>query len=124
MFLCVCGLFYQDFDLNEAFGAVTLDGGNLEGTIEIQSRPGAMGYHELPLKNPYMGFADFRASFSPETGPEWIVSPTEGALSKEATVFSIKFKAAVIGTTEGYLIIETEDFKKVWKLIGSTSGYN
>lgn len=115
----------QEFDLNEEFGEASIEGGDLEGTIEVGAKPGTMGYHEIQLKNPYMGFADFRATFSPDTSSEWIVSPTEGSLTqREATIFNIKFKASVIGTSEGCLIIETEDFKKVWKLIGTTSGYN
>ena len=107
--------------MNETFGATSAEGGDLEGTIEINARPGGMGYQEFGLKNPYMGFADFRASFTPETSSEWIVQPSEGSLmQREATTFSIKFKPGSIGVSEGFLVIETEDFKKVWKVIGST----
>ena len=73
-------------------------------------------------QNQFMGFADFRASFTPETGKEWTVTPTEGALKqREDTQFIVRFKAQAPGVSEGYLVIETEDFKKTWKLVGSTN---
>jgi len=77
--------------------------------------------HEMKLKNPYMGFADFRAAFTPDTPQVFTVDPQEGSLrQKEDTVFTVKFKAQQPGTVEGYLVIETEDFKKTWKVVGQT----
>ena len=68
-----------------------------------------------------MGFADFRAAFTSDSPAEFTVSPTEGALrQKEDTLFSVKFKAQQPGVVEGYLVVETEDFKKTWKVIGRT----
>merc|ERR1712154_118669 len=111
----------DDFDMNEAFGQVSEMDGEIEGTIELSARTGAIGYHEFGLKNPYMGFADFRAAFTPGTSAAWSITPVEGALKqREPTTFQLKFRPDSIGTSEGYLVIETEDFKKVWKLIGST----
>mmetsp|Transcript_554 Transcript_554/g.1418 ORF Transcript_554/g.1418 Transcript_554/m.1418 type:complete len:139 (-) Transcript_554:155-571(-) len=111
----------QDFDLNEEFGAVTT--GDVEGTIELAGRMnGPYATHEMGLRNPYMGFADFRAAFTSETPDSFTVEPTEGSLKqKEDTNFVIKFKAQAPGTVEGYLVIETEDFKKTWKVVGSTN---
>lgn len=69
-----------------------------------------------------MGFADFRAAFADGTSPEFTVVPSEGSLrQKEDTNFMVKFKAQKPGVVEGYLVIETEDFKKTWKVVGSTS---
>lgn len=111
----------QEFDLNETFGDASIEGADMEGNIELNARTGGIGYHEFSLKNPYMGFADFRATFSPGTSGEWTVTPTEGSLmQREATSFSVKYRPEQVGISEGYLIIETEDFKKAWKLIGST----
>jgi hypothetical protein len=74
------------------------------------------------VQNQFMGFADFRAAFTPETGMEWSIEPSQGSLTqKEATNFIIRFKAQAPGVKEGYLVIETEDFKKTWKVVGSTS---
>lgn len=106
--------------MDEVFGPVT-PGDKLEGTIELKSRLGGFSVYELPLKNPYMGFRDFRASFTSVTPMAWSVKPNEGSLSKTEPInFMLKFKPESIGTFEGHLVIETEDFKKTWKVIGST----
>lgn len=115
-----------DTDLNEEFGAVSIEGAEMQPTpIELSARPGTMtggiGVHELSLKNPYMGFSDFRASFTADTQAGWSVDPQEGALSKEPTMFQIKFRPEGPGVFEGYLVLETEDFKKAWKVVGSTN---
>jgi len=109
----------QDFDMNEVFGAVQV--GEITDTIQISSRMGQPGIHEFALKNEYMGFADFRASFAPGTPSDWTVEPEEGSLSKEPTNFLVRFRPNNPGVSEGYLVVETEDFKKTYKLIGSTS---
>mmetsp|Transcript_53502 Transcript_53502/g.79976 ORF Transcript_53502/g.79976 Transcript_53502/m.79976 type:complete len:90 (+) Transcript_53502:1094-1363(+) len=73
--------------------------------------------------NEYMGFADFRAAFTPETPADWSVTPTEGSLSKEPVNFIVKFRPSgpvAPGAIQGHLIIETEDFKKTYQLTGST----
>ena len=68
-----------------------------------------------------MGFADFRAAFTPDSNSGFSIEPTEGSLSaKEDTDFAIRFKPQTPGVSEGMLVIETEDFKKTWKIIGST----
>lgn len=110
----------QEFDLDETFGAV--NAGDLEGVIELSSMMNRVAYHEFELKNEYMGFADFRAAFTPDTSVDWTITPTEGSLSsKEPVNFIVKFKPSQPGPNEGYLVIETEDFKKTYKLIGGTA---
>lgn len=111
----------QDFDLEEEFGAVSADV-DIEGTIELVGQMNA-GYatHEMNIRNPYMGFADFRAAFTDGTPKAFTVAPAEGALrQKEDTLFTVKFRAQQPGVVEGYLVIETEDFKKTWKVVGKT----
>jgi hypothetical protein len=111
----------QDFDLDETFGAITADQ-NIEGTIDLVGQMNA-GYatHEFSLKNPYMGYADFRAAFTAETPPGcFTCNPSEGSLSKSGTSFTVKFKAQQPGLVEGFLVIDTEDFKKTWKVVGRT----
>jgi hypothetical protein len=69
-----------------------------------------------------MGFADFRARFTPETSGDWKITPTEGSLNgKAGTDFIIKYRPQNPGVTEGYLVIQTEEDKWTWKLIGGTS---
>lgn len=111
----------QDFDLDEAFGAVAADE-NIEGVIELAGQMNAgFAVHEMKLKNPYMGFADFRAAFTSESPTEFTVDPSSGSLQqKSETDFTVKFKAQQPGTVMGHLVIETEDFKKTWKVVGRT----
>uniref|UniRef100_A0A7S1YSX4 Plastid lipid-associated protein/fibrillin conserved domain-containing protein n=1 Tax=Trieres chinensis TaxID=1514140 RepID=A0A7S1YSX4_TRICV len=108
----------QEFDLDEEFGAVSV--GQVDGVIELTGRINQNSLYEFSVKNEYMGFADFRAAFTPETPADWSVEPTEGALSKDPTEFIVRFRPSNPGTSEGYLVIETEDFKKTYQLIGST----
>lgn len=110
----------QDFDLDAEFGPVT-PGAQLDGVIELHSNLNQAAVHEMSLKNEYMGFADFRAAFTSETPAEWTVEPASGSLSKEPVNFLVKFRPQNPGTLEGFLVIETEDFKKTWKVIGSTA---
>lgn len=111
----------QDFDFEKAFGAV-VPGSTLEGTIELVSRIGQIRIHEFNLKNEFMGYADFRAAFTSETPGDFTVVPSEGSLSsKEGIDFVVKFKPTNPGAVVGYLVIDTEDMKKTWKVIGSTA---
>merc|ERR1712157_225927 len=98
----------QEFDLNESFGSV--QAGDITDTFQIKGS----SYVEFQLKNEYMGFADFRAAFSPETSEEWSVEPSEGSSSKPPVDFIVKFSPASMGVSEGYLVIETEDMKKTY----------
>eukprot|EP01083_Nonionella_stella_P019961 55402_1 len=110
----------EEFDMDEEFGPVVA-GDEIEGTIELKSAITKVATHDIYLKNPYMGFADFRAALTPETPLDWSVEPNEGSLmQKEDTHFNIKFQPPGPGIVEGYLVIETEDFKKTWKVVGST----
>jgi len=68
-----------------------------------------------------MGFADFRAAFTADTPMDWSIEPNEGSLmQREDTNFVIKFKPQATGQCSGYLVIETEDFKKTYQVMGST----
>lgn len=109
----------QEFDLNEEFGAVT-PGDQIDGVIELVGRINQNSVHEFSLKNEYMGFADFRAAFTADTPMDWTVEPQEGSLSKDPTEFVVKFRPANPGMSQGYLVVETEDFKKTYQLVGST----
>lgn len=110
----------QEFDMDEEFGAVSP--GNVDGTIELKSGVNKIAYSEFGLKNDFMGFADFRAAFTPDTKqPDWTVEPVEGTLSKDPVKFIVKFRPSNPGVNEGFLVIDTEDMKKTFKLIGSTA---
>ena len=63
-----------------------------------------------------MGFADFRAAFTPDTPMDWSVEPNEGSLMQRE-VFVVKFRPRCMSVIEGYLVMETEDFKKTYKVV-------
>jgi hypothetical protein len=106
--------------LDSEFGPV-VPGDQLEGVIELHSGLNINSIFEMSLTNEYMGFADFRAAFTPETSMEWSVEPREGSLSKEPVNFIVSYRPQNPGMTQGYLVIETEDFKKTWQVIGNTA---
>mmetsp|Transcript_12150 Transcript_12150/g.18264 ORF Transcript_12150/g.18264 Transcript_12150/m.18264 type:complete len:308 (-) Transcript_12150:183-1106(-) len=110
-----------DTNYDEAFGAV-VPGGELVGTIEMKSVMNRAETSTISLKNPYMGYADFRAAVTADTPPDFSVTPSEGSLSKDPVEIIVKFRPnAPVVHAIGYLVIETEDFKKTWQLIGTTS---
>lgn len=108
----------EKFDMDEEFGPVTA-GDKIEGVIELKTANVAT--HDIFLRNPYMGFSDFRAAFTSDTPTDWSVEPNEGSLmQREDTHFTVKFKPQGPGMIQGTLVIETEDFKKTWQVQGST----
>lgn len=110
----------QDFDMDEVLGAVA-PGGSIDGVIELSANMNQNAVHQFNLKNEFMGFADFRAAFTADTPPYWTIEPEEGSLDKKGTDFTLRFRPNTPQTVEGYLVIETEDFKKTYHLIGGTS---
>lgn len=110
----------QEFDMNAAFGAATPEGAEDMGVLELNAGGAGYALAEISLKNPFMGFADFRAMFVDGTGPAFSIDPSEGSLAKEPINFNVRFKPDRMGVQETYLVIETEDFKKAWKCIATT----
>jgi len=72
----------EEFDMDEEFGPVAA-GDDIEGEIELKSAVTKTATHDLYLKNPYMGFADFRAAFTSDTPMDWYVEPNEGSLMQK-----------------------------------------
>jgi hypothetical protein len=80
--------------------------------------------HEITLKNPYMGFAKFRTYFVGDAAAEWTATPSDGYLKQnEATQFVISYRPQNPGVVHGHFVIETEDYKNIWKVVGSTGEY-
>lgn len=112
----------QGIDLDREMGPV--QPGDITGAIELSSRLNQSKVYEFKLKNPFMGFSDFRARFTGMTSPaDWIVTPTDGSLNGrgDPTDFMVKFRPQSPSMSEGYLVIETEDDKWTYKLIGTAS---
>jgi len=110
----------EDFDMDKEFGPVAA-GPDIEAVIELKTAINRVATHDIYLRNPFMGFADFRAAFTSDTPMDWSVEPNDGSLmQREDTHFTIKFKPQGPGLIQGTLVIETEDFKKTWQVQGST----
>ena len=112
----------QDVDLDAELGEV--QPGDITGSIEMTARLNQAQVHEFSLKNPFMGFSDFRARFTGMTNPnDWSVAPTEGSLNGrgDPTQFTVKFRPQNPALSEGYLVVETEDDKWTYKLVGTAS---
>jgi len=71
-----------------------------------------------------MGFSDFRARFTHDTNQqEWTVEPQEGSLNGrgDPTEFIVKFRPSSMGASQGFLVVETEDDKWTFRLLGTGS---
>jgi hypothetical protein len=112
----------QDVDLDRELGAV--QPGPITGTIELSTRLNRAEVFEFTIKNPFMGFSDFRARFVGMTNPsEWTVAPTDGSLNGrgDPTTFLVKFRPQSPSLSEGFLVVETEDDKWTYRLMGTAS---
>lgn len=99
-------------------------GEDVEGIITLRSPIHGVAAYDIMLKNPYMGYAKFRAAFVGGTSNEWSVTPNDRFLKQhEATHFVVRYNPHSPGVANSYLVIETEDFKKTWKVVGSTGEY-
>lgn len=68
-----------------------------------------------------MGFSDFRARFTNMSNhAEWSVDPNTGSLNGrgDPTTFTVKYRAQTPGTSTGLLVVETEEDKWTYQLMG------
>jgi len=99
-------------------------GDNFEGTIALKAPIYGVAAHEFMVNNPFMGFARFRAGFVGDASNEWSVTPSDDFLKQnEATHFVVRYNPHGPGVSNASLVIETEDFKMTWKVVGSTGEY-
>jgi len=106
------------------FASPIQPGDNVEGIITLRAPVYGVAANEIVLKNPYMGYAKFRAAFVGDASNEWSVSPSDGFLKQhEATHFVLKYSPHSPGVSNAYFVVETEDFKMTWKVVGSTGEY-
>jgi len=99
-------------------------GEEIVGIITLTAPLNGVARHDIMLKNPYMGFAKFRAGFVGDAIYDWSVTPSDGYLKqREETHFAVSFNPRNPGVSSGYFVVETEDFKMTWKVVGSTGEY-
>jgi len=119
---------YEHCEMDEGesfFTIIPLEAeGEVEGIITLQTSVHSVAVHEIALKNLYMGYAKFRAGFVEDASGEWSVTPSDGFLKqKESTQFVVRYNPDSAGVSHAHLVIETEDFKKIWRVAGSTGEY-
>mmetsp|Transcript_6723 Transcript_6723/g.10093 ORF Transcript_6723/g.10093 Transcript_6723/m.10093 type:complete len:317 (-) Transcript_6723:98-1048(-) len=117
--------YHYNFEDPASFSFPVEVGEEVEGIITLRSAIYGVAVQEIMLKNPYMGHAVFRAAFVGDQHNEWSVTPNDGFLKQnEATHFVVRFNPYSPGLSHCHLVIETEDFKKTWKVVGSTGEYD
>jgi hypothetical protein len=112
----------RDVDLDQELGNVVP--GEITGVIELLGRINSSQVYEFSLKNPFMGFSDFRARFTGmSNAAEWSVAPTEGALNGrgDPTQFIVKYRPMSPTVSQGYLVVETDEDKWTYQLFGQAS---
>jgi hypothetical protein len=116
---------YYEEDMESSFTWPIEVGETVDGIITLTApMNGGAARHDLMLKNYYMGFAKFRAAFVGDASNDWSVTPSDGYLkSHEDTHIAVSFRPRHPGVSSGYLVIETEDFKVTYKVVGSTGEY-
>ena len=116
----------DQYDLESSFDHEVQAGNVIERETIVLQAPVNSGTatHELHVKNVYMGFAPFRTGFVGEDANEWSVTPNDGVLKSSAdTQFIIRYTPHNNGVSRAHFVIETEDFVKTWKVVGSTGEY-
>jgi len=116
----------DQYDLESSFDHEVQAGHVIEREAIVLRAPVNSGTatHELHVKNVYMGFAPYRAAVVGDDANEWSVTPNDGVLKSSAdTQFIIRYTPHNNGVSRAHFVIETEDFVKTWKVVGSTGEY-
>lgn len=93
-------------------------------TFEVKTRINATAITEIDVKNLYIRFMPFRCTFTDDSDPSFSVEPTSGTMER-STGPPVKVVVRYTptgnkGNVTGTLVFETEEFKFVYKFIGST----
>jgi len=108
----------------QAWEQVSADDGHVQETIEMKAPSGGVDLHTLLVKNQVNTFAPFQCDFTADSAVEFTVSPTEGSMNRRSgdpIELTVRFNPKGYGEpVVGSLVFETEDFKHVYRVIGST----
>lgn len=108
----------------ESWAEATVVGAVQKETTEMRAPVGGVDVANIHVKNEMNTFAPFRCTFSSDTPLEFSVTPTEGSMNRrsgEPTEVVVRFNPKEYGEAKvGTLIFETEDFKSVYTILGST----
>lgn len=96
----------------------------VEATFSVNARAGGVSLTEILVSNLYNTFAPYQCDFTTDSPTEFSVSPSAGSMNRrsgEPIKLTVRFQpTAYSEPLLGTLVFETEDFKKVYKFIGST----
>lgn len=100
------------------------DSEEVEETFTIKTPVRGVSVETIFVKNMFNTYAPYQCGFTPDSPPEFTASPPEGSMNRrsgEPIEVTVRFqpKAATEGMV-ATLVFETEDFKKIYKFIGST----
>jgi len=109
----------------EAWGEISESGSEeVEATYEINAPMNGLSMTDIKVKNMFNTFAPFQCDFTPDSPREFTVSPNAGSMNRrsgEPIEVTVRFEPKSNGPPMvGTLVFETEDFKHVYKFIGST----
>jgi len=105
----------------QEWGPLTAAGGDVVGTIEMQGN----SVQEIRVANLMNTFAPYRCFFTPDSAFEFTVSPNAGTMNRRSgnpieVMIRFRPQGMLAKPKEATLVFETEDFKQVWKFVGST----
>lgn len=96
----------------------------IEHTYEVRASPRQTVVTDIPVQNLYNTFAPFRCALLPGSSEAFTATPNHGSMNRrsgEPTTVTVRYTPEASGVlAEATLVFETEDFKKIWKFVGST----
>mmetsp|Transcript_22104 Transcript_22104/g.51404 ORF Transcript_22104/g.51404 Transcript_22104/m.51404 type:complete len:105 (+) Transcript_22104:955-1269(+) len=103
-----------------------MDNNQFEETYEMYGTPSVPGVLEIEVLNEISAFAPFHVSMTADSPKSMSVTPTTGVMEKrfseKAVELIVRFTPDAYGIPViGTLIFETEDFRKVFKIVGKTA---
>ncbi|KAG8458907.1 hypothetical protein KFE25_004241 [Diacronema lutheri] len=98
----------------------------IEATHEVLATPSAIGVLEIEVLNELSAFSPFRCGFTADSPSTMTLSPSEGVMEKRETghpvTVLVRFTPEAYGNPLiGTIVFETEDFRKVYKVVGKTA---
>jgi len=105
------------------FGEVIATG-KVRKEYSIVASPGKSGQVKVEQRNIVMTFQPFRAAFPAGTSSAWTVKPESGSLERRGgppAELIVTYRPEVVGPPEeAMLVVDTEEFKHVYKITGSS----
>lgn len=98
----------------------------IEDTIEVFASPSSPGVLEIAVLNEISAFSPFRCGFTSDSPKSMKMTPSEGVMEKRESGHTvdmvIRFTPEAYGVPlVGTIVFETEDFKRVYKIVGKTA---